>query len=178
MDCRILQASILEWVAFPFSRGSSRPRDRTQVSCIAGGFFTSWATREARSTESACNSAWRRWGAAYISWLLLSLLLLCSLLLCHINVLLFNDRGNLKSLGFKWTKDCIKHAVYSHDQPRSKHVNHVFNKLSLESKVYIFCLFLWKSSVTFPVVSLTCVTELLLSYPKWQISHLTWTLSG
>ena len=42
----ILQARILEWVAIPFSRGSSRPRDRTQVSHIAGGFFTSWATRE------------------------------------------------------------------------------------------------------------------------------------
>ena len=42
----ILQARILEWVAFPFSRGSSQPRDRTQVSSIAGGFFTSWATRE------------------------------------------------------------------------------------------------------------------------------------
>ena len=35
---------ILEWVAYPFSRGSSRPRDQTRVSCIAGGFFTSWAT--------------------------------------------------------------------------------------------------------------------------------------
>ena len=44
----ILQARILEWVAFPFSRGSSQPRGRTQVSCIAGGFFTSWATREAQ----------------------------------------------------------------------------------------------------------------------------------
>ena len=44
----ILQARILEWVAFPFSRGSSQPRDRTQVSCISGGFFTSWATREAQ----------------------------------------------------------------------------------------------------------------------------------
>ena len=39
----ILQARILEWVAFPFSRESSRPRDQTQVSHIAGGFFTSWA---------------------------------------------------------------------------------------------------------------------------------------
>ena len=39
---------ILEWVAFPFSRGSSQPRDGTQVSHIAGGFFTSWATREAQ----------------------------------------------------------------------------------------------------------------------------------
>ena len=43
----ILQARMLEWVAFPFSRGSSQPRDQTQVSHIAGGFFTSWATREA-----------------------------------------------------------------------------------------------------------------------------------
>ena len=41
-----LQARTLEWVAFPFSRGSSQPRDRTQVSRIAGRFFTSWATRE------------------------------------------------------------------------------------------------------------------------------------
>ena len=36
----ILLASILEWVAFPFSRGSSQPRSHTQVSSIAGGFFT------------------------------------------------------------------------------------------------------------------------------------------
>ena len=36
----------IEWVAFPFSRGCSQPRDRTQVSGIAGRFFTSWATRE------------------------------------------------------------------------------------------------------------------------------------
>ena len=43
----ILQARILEWVAFPFSRGSSQPSDRTQVSHIVGGFFTSWVTREA-----------------------------------------------------------------------------------------------------------------------------------
>ena len=35
----------LEWVAIPFSRGSSQPRDQTQVSCIAEEFFTSWATR-------------------------------------------------------------------------------------------------------------------------------------
>ena len=57
MDCSppgtsvhgILQARILEWVAIPFSRGSSPPRDWTWVSwnsCIAGRFFTIWATRE------------------------------------------------------------------------------------------------------------------------------------
>ena len=52
MDCivyGILQASLLEWVAFPFSRGSSQTRDWTQVSRIAGRFFTSWATRESES---------------------------------------------------------------------------------------------------------------------------------
>ena len=36
----ILQARILEWIAIPFSRGSSQPRDQTQVSCTAGIFFT------------------------------------------------------------------------------------------------------------------------------------------
>ena len=41
----ILQARILKWVAFPFSRGSSQPRDWSQVSHIAGGFFTNWTTR-------------------------------------------------------------------------------------------------------------------------------------
>ena len=44
-----LQARILEWVAIPFSRGSSQSRDGTWVSCIAGRFFTVWATREAHS---------------------------------------------------------------------------------------------------------------------------------
>jgi len=51
MDYRIhgiLQARILEWTAVPFSRGSSQPRDRTQVSHIAGRFSTSWAIREAQ----------------------------------------------------------------------------------------------------------------------------------
>ena len=43
----ILQTRILEWVAMVFSRGSSQPRDRTWVSCIAGRRFILWATREA-----------------------------------------------------------------------------------------------------------------------------------
>ena len=55
MDCSppgstvhgILQARILEWVAIPFSRGSSWPRNQSWVSFIAGGFLTVWATREA-----------------------------------------------------------------------------------------------------------------------------------
>ena len=50
----ILQATILEWVTICFSRGSSRPRNGTRVSCIAGRFFTIWATREAH------NWLWRK----------------------------------------------------------------------------------------------------------------------
>ena len=54
MDCSppvssihgILWAKILEWIAIPFSRGSSWPRDWTWVSCIAGRFFTIWAIEE------------------------------------------------------------------------------------------------------------------------------------
>ena len=45
--CRISQARILEWIAIPFSRGSSRPSNWTYISCIAGKFFTIYATREA-----------------------------------------------------------------------------------------------------------------------------------
>ena len=44
----ILQARILRWVAIPFSRESSQPRDQIAVSHIAVRFFTSWATREAQ----------------------------------------------------------------------------------------------------------------------------------
>ena len=53
----VLQAVILEWVAMHFSRGSSQPRDQTQVSLITGRFFTIWATREAlvRVNNAAMN---------------------------------------------------------------------------------------------------------------------------
>ena len=46
LSMEILQARILEWVAMPSSRASSQPRDRTQVSGIAGGFITIWATKK------------------------------------------------------------------------------------------------------------------------------------
>ena len=55
----IPQARILEWVAIPFSRESSQPRDRTQVSCIAGGFFIIWATREAQESVHCRHQARR-----------------------------------------------------------------------------------------------------------------------
>ena len=46
----ILQARILEWVAISFSRASSQPRDRTEVSLIGGRRFNLWATRDSKTT--------------------------------------------------------------------------------------------------------------------------------
>ena len=59
MDCNfpgtsvrgILQARILQWPDVPSSRGSSQAKDRIQVSCIAGVFFTTWSTREAQRSH-------------------------------------------------------------------------------------------------------------------------------
>ena len=53
----ILQARILEWVAIPFSRGSSPPRDQTQASCTASRLFTVWATGEALYRSDLINSS-------------------------------------------------------------------------------------------------------------------------
>ena len=61
----ILQARILEWVAVSFPRESSQPRHQTQVSHIAGGFFTSWDTRESyQKQELEDNEDCRGWSMA------------------------------------------------------------------------------------------------------------------
>ena len=115
MDCSlpgssvhgILQARILEWVAMPFSRGSSQPRDWTQVYCIAGEFLTIWATSEAVTFNQSVQSlshVWlfaTPWTAAHQpslsitnSWSLLKLISIESvmpsshLILCHSLLLL------------------------------------------------------------------------------------------
>ena len=62
----ILQARILEWVAIPFSRRSSWPRDRTQVSCTAGRFFIVGATRE---TQMTLIKIWKEWANSLCQYL-------------------------------------------------------------------------------------------------------------
>ena len=57
----ILHATILEWIAIPFSRGSSQSRNRTWVSCIAGRFFSVWATGKIPRKLL-------RWWKCMISW--------------------------------------------------------------------------------------------------------------
>ena len=57
----ILQASLLKWVAIPFSRRPSQPRDQTHVSCITGRFFTVWVAREApKASLSPLSWSWTR----------------------------------------------------------------------------------------------------------------------
>ena len=68
MDCSlrgssvhgILQARVLDWVTIPFSRGSSRPKDQTQISCIAGRFFTIWATKGSPSITIIVKKCFKR----------------------------------------------------------------------------------------------------------------------
>ena len=96
MDCSlpgsslhgILQARVLEWVAISFSRGSSRPSDRTWVSCIPGRCFNLWATREAqrqRNQRSNCQHPLDHWKSMRVleKHLLLLYWLCQSLWLCE-----------------------------------------------------------------------------------------------
>ena len=85
VDCivhGILQARILEWVAYPFSSGSSPPRNRTGVSCIAGGFFTNWVIRETRKTHILfffnCNAVNPCYSQTVYLWFAYSLKFTCN----------------------------------------------------------------------------------------------------
>ena len=79
----IFQARLLQWVAISFSRGFSQPRDRTQVSCIAGRLFTIWATRGLLKWKWS-HSARSKWqvNLSYVTFQN-SLDFLSGLLLCH-----------------------------------------------------------------------------------------------
>ena len=64
----ISQARILEWVAYPFCSRSSRPRNWTGVSCVAGGFFTNWAIGEAQNLSRRCICAFGFQLCSFILW--------------------------------------------------------------------------------------------------------------
>ena len=64
----ISQDRILEWVAIPFSRVSSQPRNRTQVSCIAGRLFTNWGMREAQIAIWTASDSWSLPSSQNLTW--------------------------------------------------------------------------------------------------------------
>ena len=104
----ILQARILEWVAFPFSRGSSQTRNWAQVSHIAGRFFTSWAISEAIFEVLTSYQIYDIQIPSHIPWvnfsfcwwypLLYSFLVCCSTTCLFLLLLLLLSVSNLKSL--------------------------------------------------------------------------------
>ena len=93
----ILQSRILEWVAISFSRGSSRPRNRTQVFCTGGILFTHWATEEAKYINQHNHVSITliyksRFWAGFDLWF--------SLLTSDLKVLLIKKKK--KVYGYKW----------------------------------------------------------------------------
>ena len=117
--CGDLQARILEWLAFPFSRGSSQSRDRTQVSCIAGGFYTSWATREAHGFDymdfvgNAMSLVFNTLSRVVIAFLLRSKFVLISWLKSASTVIL--EPKKLKSFTVSIVYQSIYHSVMGPD---------------------------------------------------------------
>ena len=80
---------ILEWEAYPFSRGSSQPRNWTRVCCIAGRFFTNWAVREVQSSQQLCKKCMapllltQDWKLREIKWVAPDLIeIICLILVC------------------------------------------------------------------------------------------------
>ena len=103
---RILQAGVLEWVAVPSSRGSSQPRNRTGASCFAGGFFTSWAIREAHpwglpaiDSSSVCLPEKVILLPLVLKDMQASLTLLCFILLCFVCIVFVTQWGSVAALG-------------------------------------------------------------------------------
>ena len=93
----ILPARILEWAAYPFSRGPSRPRNRTGVSCIAGRFFTSWATRDVHTISWDSSNSIHQKSTMLTCTEGIYLILTCSLLSCTVGESSGNTEGKIKN---------------------------------------------------------------------------------
>ena len=128
----ILQSRILEWVAFSFSRGSSQPRNWIQVSCIAGGFFTSWAIAKSWTRLNNFHSHFER-KSTKIIWITNVLeYSLCSKhysMYCFFCISIHELKQNLKilqkhALNISWRLENSNHMQFS---------NHRTNKNSNDS---------------------------------------------
>ena len=97
----ILQARMLEWVAIPFSRGSSQPRDLTWVSRIGGRYFTIWATRLVLPIYSQVVFwEYRKSGETYQAYFFTVILGYCSLSFISSVMLTLCDAINCSTPGF------------------------------------------------------------------------------
>ena len=97
----ILQARILEWVAFLFSRGSSQPRDWNHISPIAGRVFISWATKEATCIATHVHE--KQFYLALLKWFIFT----CVFFFCTLKMYLFEVTVMFWNYGFQ-TRLCIR----------------------------------------------------------------------
>ena len=132
----ILQARILERVAFPFSRGSSQPRDQTQVSHVAGVFFTSWATREARGITFHLCAAF---GRAHIPRKVKNGTHHISLQLVRFLTLAYGPPFIQMSLSEDWKKSLNCHG--RHSFPSSLPISYPLSTVSTDTYLFSQCPF-------------------------------------
>ena len=111
----ILQARIMEWVAIPFSRGSSQPKDRIRVSCIADGFFTIWATSEAPKGMGHSQSK-------------MITIILTKTIITAITEITTNYHNNLHSLSLQMVKRIYHFLIGARHFPRNTDRN--YSKMS------------------------------------------------
>ena len=165
MDCSlsgssvrgIFQARVLEWIAISFSRGSSRPRNQTQISSIAGRHFTVWATREAQIIR-----------LKGVSSPMLDIARLLSKELFHQNILSFSTALPPPGWGVrKFCKSERYKVVYFHFPVNLRlsilFVYWLLLVFLLWSAICIFAHFSFGSSVFF----ITSLEELLLNSRCW-----------
>ena len=125
----IFQARILEWFAISFSRGSSRPRDRTRVSHIVGRRFTIWATREGQIWRLSSNPEGEvvgrlLWGHSMISWSILPLFFV----LISSHIFGFAGPPFQKLPHCTVCKLAISHCICHHSNKKTYRVENVSNQ--------------------------------------------------
>ena len=131
----ILQARILEWVAISFSRGSSRHRDWTQVSCIAGRHFTLWATREAHKVTFK-----------FIQWIIKysrNLKLLSNIVFeAHLRHRFIDVLQTLSHISYQYVDISSANRIQAREIEQTNR-KEVFKKAILRTQIQFICLFLY-----------------------------------
>ena len=128
MDCNlpgfsvhgIFQARVLEWVTISFCRGSSWPKDQTQVSCIAGRRFTLWATREAQDplySDLFPLSALSYINIGICSFVLILLLVLTQCITLRLFLSSAVTMSNMSSVSNMLTMGSITKAIWMNTMP-------------------------------------------------------------
>ena len=158
---------ILEWVAFPFSRGSSWPRNRTKVSCTAGRFFTNRAIRKPINNNSDYTYTQLKIIFCMKPFLTVSgkanHFLLCTLtVIVHMSILAtqhFTVFIYIPTSYYQMLAPGNSNCTWGYTMNLNKYLyNDFLNKEMIYSIVYYFCIFCYISLVQFNSVAQSCLT--------------------